>query len=162
MGVIGRRKVKRTKSHKHSTTINGKLYDFFEFYNYKLFNSYIYGWESDFFAISKAGYTIEIETKIDKNDFKKDFTKRSRDGFLKHDQLLNEENKDKPNKFYFACPDGLINKEDIDKKYGLIWVSDNYVRVMKEPMFLHKDKILDSKYYLKKLLDKFYYKTLKT
>ncbi len=51
---------------------------------YQLLNSYIFGWESDYFGISKSGYIYEIELKISRSDFKADFKKT-----LKHSILQN-------------------------------------------------------------------------
>jgi len=44
-------------------------------HDYKLYNTYIYDWESDFFCISKSGYAVEVEIKISRSDFFKDFIK---------------------------------------------------------------------------------------
>ena len=58
-------------------TILKSLWHLFGNYEYRLLNSYIFrhDWESDFFAISKSGYAIEVEVKISKSDFKADFKK---------------------------------------------------------------------------------------
>lgn len=54
-------------------------------YDYILCNTFMYGWESDFFCISKpAGYSVEVEIKISKADFKKDFTKTDKHNLLTH------------------------------------------------------------------------------
>lgn len=45
----------------------------FSNYEYKLFNSFVYAWESDFFAISKSRYATEVEIKISRADFRNDF-----------------------------------------------------------------------------------------
>jgi hypothetical protein len=47
---------------------------FFGNYEYILFNTFMFAWESDFFAISKSGYSVEVEIKCSRADFKKDFT----------------------------------------------------------------------------------------
>lgn len=54
---------------------------FFGNYEYPLLNTFVFAWESDFFAISKSGYSVEVEVKISKADFKKDFTHKTQ----KHD-----------------------------------------------------------------------------
>lgn len=52
------------------------LYRYFQNYKYRLSNQYVFpGWESDFFAMSKSGYYVEVETKISRADFFKDFEK---------------------------------------------------------------------------------------
>lgn len=45
---------------------------------YQLTNSYIFGWESDYFGITKGtGYAYEIEVKISKSDFRADFKNKT-------------------------------------------------------------------------------------
>lgn len=44
-------------------------------YEYKLFNSFVYDWESDFFGVTKSGYAVEVEIKISRSDFKNDAKK---------------------------------------------------------------------------------------
>jgi len=52
--------------------IQVQVYSLFQNYEYKLFNTYMFAWESDFFAISKSGYSVEVEVKISRSDFKAD------------------------------------------------------------------------------------------
>lgn len=52
-----------------------ELYRHFHTHEYKLQNSFVYEWESDFFAQSKSGYFIEVEVKISRGDFFRDFDK---------------------------------------------------------------------------------------
>lgn len=51
------------------------IYRLFGNYEYKLMNSYIYDWESDFWGRSKSGYALEVEVKVSRGDFFKDFEK---------------------------------------------------------------------------------------
>lgn len=44
-------------------------------HDYKLYNTYIYDWESDFFCVSKSGYAVEVEIKVSRGDFLRDFIK---------------------------------------------------------------------------------------
>lgn len=55
--------------------INNALYQHFANYEYKLNNTYVFAWESDFFAQSKSGYYVECEVKISRGDYFKDFEK---------------------------------------------------------------------------------------
>ena len=144
----------------NSSHIQNVLTGLFSNYEYRLMNSYIFGWESDFFAISKSGYSVEVEVKISKGDFKADYKKTHFSGKGKHHILTDKEHQNKPNKFYFACPEGLIKLDDIDDNYGLIHIHGNYSTTIRDAKFLHKGKILDNKHYLKKLLDKFYYRNI--
>lgn len=144
--------------------INKQLFEYFINYEYKLFNAFVYSWESDFFAISKSGYSIEVEVKISKADFKLDKDKSFWNGGKKsnkHDHLISDNNHC-PNKFAYACPEGMLELSDIDPMYGLYWITEGgFIIIKREPKFLHKDKILENKHYLKVLLDKFYFRNLK-
>lgn len=51
------------------------VYGLFGNYDYKLMNTYIYDWESDFWGRSKSGYALEVEVKVSRSDFFKDFEK---------------------------------------------------------------------------------------
>lgn len=65
--------------------IQRQLKSFFGNYEYLLFNTFIYAWESDFFAISKSGYAVEVEIKCSRADFKNDFKNKTD----KHNLLIN-------------------------------------------------------------------------
>ena len=175
-------------------------------HKYKLNNSYIYNWESDYFGIAKgSGYSYEVEIKMSRSDFKADFKKtnkhkslvsRGRECLLKGSNKMSSmsieyalscgfkldkfeksrfdgKEYDKshkvrkhtstsiliqkliiPNRFYYACPEGLIDASEIPNYAGLIYVSQYHAYTEKQALLLHKDKInLD-----RVLLDKFYYK----
>lgn len=64
--------------------IENFLFNYFVKNDYRINNAYIYKWESDFFCISKSGYSIEVEIKVSVSDFKADFKKE-----LKHKILSN-------------------------------------------------------------------------
>lgn len=60
----------------HAGIVADRLYSYFANYMYKLFNAYIFNWESDFYCMSKSsGYSVECEIKVSRGDFKKDFEK---------------------------------------------------------------------------------------
>lgn len=144
----------------NSVYIQNKLSGLFDNYNYKLRNTYVYEWESDFFAISKSGYSVEIEIKISRSDFLADFKKTNYVGKNKHLLLNDPAVIKKSNKFFFACPSGLIKCEDISYNYGLIWVEKGRAALIRDAKFLHKNKILENPKYLKILLDKFYFRNI--
>jgi hypothetical protein len=52
-------------------------YLFYKFQNYEylLANKHMYDWECDFFCQSKAGWNIEVEVKVSRGDFLRDFKK---------------------------------------------------------------------------------------
>lgn len=127
-----------------------RLYRFFGNYDYKLHNVFIYQWESDFFAISSSGYTVEVEVKISKSDFKHDFKKSQKHKILRNGikglvtvpgvetNYINDNGKFYrseyrsssitvvkpfvPNKFYYCCPEELIYKQDVPDYAGLLYV----------------------------------------
>lgn len=62
-----------------SREIGQALYRHFINYDYKLFNTFVFGgWECDFFARSTSGYYIEVEVKISRSDFFADFKKATK------------------------------------------------------------------------------------
>lgn len=177
--------------------IQRELRRLFGNYEYKLFNSYMFAWESDFFCISKSGYSTEVEIKCSKADFKKDFTHKVEKHLLlknfKKPAILQRKRpftphlrrgetefvyghaessyvdfccpaNHIPNKFYYACPEGLISLEDLPPYAGLIYVMEftnqfgtGYnTREIKRAPFLHKNV----KSHTSTLLSKYYYKHL--
>ena len=64
--------------------LQGQLRKWFATADYKLFNTFIFAWESDFFCITKSGYAIEVEIKISRSDFKADFKKEEKHYMLSH------------------------------------------------------------------------------
>ncbi len=59
----------------NASEVYKSIYRLFGNYEYKLMNSYIYDWESDFWGRSKSGYALEVEVKVSRGDFFKDFEK---------------------------------------------------------------------------------------
>lgn len=123
---------------------------------YNLSNSYVYKWECDFFTMSASGYAYEIEVKVSRADFRKDFTK------VKKHKLLNDPNSvtyhgggpyKVPNKFYYCVPEGLIKLEEIPPYAGLIYTNGFTHNEVKPAPFIHKTKHDLTKV----LLEKFYF-----
>jgi hypothetical protein len=52
-----------------------QIYQHFANYEYKLNNTFVFDWESDFFCRSKSGYYVEVEVKVSRSDFFVDFKK---------------------------------------------------------------------------------------
>lgn len=145
----------------NSYDISKELYKYYINFNYKLNNAYVFNWESDFFAVSNSNYVYEVEIKISKSDFKNDFNKTIYGNQKKHDYLFN--GKLRPNKFLFACPEGLININEIPKEYGLIYITKepySYAKIIQNGKYLHKENLFDNKIFLRSLLDKFYYRNI--
>ena len=110
--------------------------------------------EADVFGISGAGQMYEFEIKISRSDFLSDFKNKQH----KH-RLFNERNalytynvwkKGKmtdatydlivlPNRFYYACPDGLINKNELPDYCGLIYIDEGgkYTEIKSSPLLHH-------------------------
>lgn len=141
--------------------IKQELWFFFSNYKYQLFNVFVFNNESDFLAVSRSNYTIEVEIKTSRADFKNDFSKTDWGGKNKHDKLQSDKITFKPNKFCFAVPEGMITKDEVPDYAGLIYIAktkDAYY--IKHPKFLHKSNLLQDKRFLKQILNKFYYQNM--
>lgn len=98
-------------------------------------------WESDHYAVTKAGFAVEFEIKTSMADFKADALKQkdtrvARDGWdivrdefgkmvfnegqKKHDQLAARCTHG-PSRFYFVCPEEVLQVSDMPEWAGLIW-----------------------------------------
>ena len=55
--------------------INDALNIWFNRYDYRLNNCFVFDWESDFLCQSSGGYWVECEVKISRHDFFRDFDK---------------------------------------------------------------------------------------
>jgi hypothetical protein len=64
-----------------SSVIYESIYQHFLNYEYKLFNSFVYDWECDFFGMSKSGYFMEVEVKVSRSDYFNDFKKEKHELF---------------------------------------------------------------------------------
>jgi hypothetical protein len=129
-------------------------------HKYVIYNSYIFNWESDYLSVNESEYVYEVEIKVSLDDFKKDSHKKE-----KHVLLENKSETQKmPNKFFYACPRGIIPTIFVPEYAGLIEVSSTkegmIAEVTKNAPFLHRDNILDTIKPL--LLDKFYFKYKRT
>lgn len=89
-----------------ASAIYKSLFFLFHNYEYKLCNSYIYNWESDFFAVSKAGYSIEVEVKVSRGDYFRDFEKDKH--LLFSDHLAKKTHHIYRNKYRVLSEDSVI------------------------------------------------------
>lgn len=111
--------------------------------------------EADVFAINKTGYMTEYEIKISRGDFfadlkHKDYKHRNlRDinAVSVYDEWKNGnktggtvEHINIPNRFYYACPVGLIKKEEVPEYAGLVYVDGEKIIEIKPANLLHKTK----------------------
>lgn len=139
---------------------------------YIMNNLYVFHttWESDYLAMTKAGYLYECEVKISRADFKNDWKKERKHQILEGTYMPKEvdvfergkwvnrisETVLKPHYFYYAVPEGLITEDEVPDYAGLIYICDVYPRfkIVKECKKLHNEKYtLDQL----NLTDKFYY-----
>lgn len=133
--------------------------------------------ETDLLVVNQNNFIFDIEIKVSKSDYKADFNKTKRHEILEfgyyigtHTEFRNwgkgggeryEINEqiptERPNRFYYACPENLIKIEELPKYAGLFYVSeDGRVKKIKEGRLLHKEKIN----FAEKLCRKFYFKWL--
>lgn len=154
-----------------SNHIKRQLYRHYNGSDYKLTNTFIFDFESDFFCMSKSEYAIEVEIKVSRSDFFADFKKR--DQFTKyengkyvskvkskHDILQDKTMTYKPNKFFFAFPAGLIKTDEVPKYAGIIEVSDHSINFVRQAPFLHKEILRRNIKFVQSLCDKFYYRCM--
>lgn len=92
---------------------------------YEAFNMFLYGWESDYLAFSKAGYIWEAEIKISRQDFLADLKNKTEKHRFLRLAMKEESPVPVPNHFVYVCPEGVIRPEDIEglPYAGLLWVS---------------------------------------
>jgi|GEM_PF-3128845 len=93
---------------------------------FRIPRAFIYGWESDFWCMTSSGETREFEIKINRSDYQADAKKE------KHADTTKG-----ANYFYYVCPKDLISKAEVPAKYGLIYVTDFGLSVIKKPVRLH-------------------------
>lgn len=118
-------------------------------------NILYYKWESDFLFITHAQFVHEFEIKITKNDFKKDFQKTD-----KHDILAAQSYGRYPNRFWYICPEGLIQKNEVPNYAGLIYCRPKrfYPWIIKKAPRLHKNLMEDYENYKEKFFDAMYHR----
>lgn len=149
-------------------------------YTWVLPNIFVGDYERDVCMVNQqSGYWNEYEIKISVADFKKDFTKRSKNINMglwnrekkweqltsnKHDNFLkfaaNQETKT-PNRFLFVVPKNLIDRESVPPYAGLLYYDEESksISVVKSGKLLHKNKIEQSlkEYILDKAYDRYTY-----
>lgn len=150
---------------------------------YVIENLYVFSWESDKLIETRSGLIYEFEIKISKSDFKNDFKKKNKHVILegkethiptfdglepkykeRYEKNYLVGNFKKPNYFYYAVPEGMIDKEDVPEYAGLIYVIPddgefkfNYLKLVKMAPKLHDTKYTDDDL---NLGEKFYYNML--
>lgn len=145
-------------------------------HDFKLQNVFVHAWEADCFSVTSSKYTYEIEVKVSRSDFFADMKKPKHHFFKtlkggcgiypiaktiypegKYSNLVAQvvSHKNAPNKFFFACPVGLVEIHEVPKYAGLIYVMDSGShRIIKPAPFIHRDPF-DQR---TMLFDKYFYK----
>ena len=126
--------------------------------------------ETDYLIVQNNRYCIDIEIKVSRSDFLADKKKTHKHNIIKNGYFqvpykysgkyeINEPiyTNNRPNKFYYACPEGLIKETDLEPHQGLIYIlKSGEIKKIKEAKFLHKE-IVDIE---PVLCRKFYYSYL--
>lgn len=139
---------------------------------YNIRNLYVFHktWESDYLAMTKAGYLYEGEVKISRSDFKADMKKKRKHQILEgtyepKDVNIYEKGKFvgtepekvlKPNYFFYAVPEGLIEPSEVPDYAGLVYMTNvfPYWKWAKKAPKIHDVKFSDQDL---NLTEKFYY-----
>lgn len=118
---------------------------------YCIENLYVFNWESDFLCCTKSGIYYEYEIKVSRSDFRADKKKKN-----KHLILEGVQEDRRPNYFYYAVPEGLIEAKDVPDYAGLVYIIDYFpfVKEIKPAPKLHQTKFTDEEL---GLLRKFYF-----
>jgi hypothetical protein len=95
--------------------------------------------------MTNSGETREFEIKISRSDYAADKKKG------KHSDTTKG-----ANYFYYVCPEGLIAKEEVSGKYGLIYVSDRGLDIIKKPSKLNSFVFNDWRMLANKMYWKWY------
>ena len=176
--------------------IQRKLNGFFAMntQKYVIENLYVFKWESDKLIETRSGLIYEYEIKVSRSDYKNDFKNKKDkhvilEGKEEHipsyeeykkrfahygsdigDKYYRTENFKKPNYFYYAVPEGMIDVSEVPSYAGLVYVlpegkhltkDGNWcstgIYVVKQAPKLHGTKYTDEEL---NLGEKFYYNML--
>lgn len=109
---------------------------------YKISNIFAFEWESDFFIQKENDYCYEFEIKISRSDFFADRKKTEKIKILSTGFNSCNSKCNRPNKFFYIIPEGLIKLEEIPSYAGYMQISKNgIIKTIKEAPFLHKEKL---------------------
>lgn len=120
-------------------------------------NVRVYVWESDALSITHAGWVNEYEIKITKSDFKADKNKLRKHDILRDGEAYNrhqyrlppnilkdkpKKRQDRPNYFWYVCPEDIIETYDLPDYAGLMTVSEHGgLSCLRVAPILHRDKV---------------------
>lgn len=177
MGLRGRRGVVAQKHKYTEDSIQRALYANHPILTqpaFEMIGLFFYAWESDYLAISKAGYVYECEIKISHSDFLneaahkqekmrllggEDMTVAKYHSYDKYGIECGKEPMQKPNYFWYVCPEGIISEAECPKFAGLMYITDSGTfRCIKSAPCLHTAKYdTQADLHRRDMRDKFYY-----
>jgi hypothetical protein len=118
-------------------------------------NSCVLGWEADVVSVNRTGFISEFEIKVSRADFKAEAKKAHRRLLtdpVQHSTFFGSIIHPRPNYFFFAVPEGLIEPEEVPDYAGLIYVHKRVeahrlyygtASQVKAAKRLHRDRIND-------------------
>ena len=122
---------------------------------YKIPNIFAFDWESDYFIQKENDYCYEFEVKISRSDFFADRKKTEKIKILSTGLNSFNNKCNRPNKFFYILPEGLIKPEEIPSYAGYMSISNGgTITTIKEAPFLHKEKLDFSKNFCFKFYNK--------
>lgn len=80
-------------------------------------NFYLH-WEADFISITSDFKVCEYEIKVSRSDFLVDADKKEKHDTYRRGALIDRI----PNRFYYVCPNGLIQPNEVPDYAGLLWI----------------------------------------
>lgn len=97
------------------------------------------GYEADLLSVTGSGFAYEFEIKVSHSDFRADANKVNKHWIYSKGDYPHRT----PSRFYYVCPDGLIQVEEVPDHAGLIYVSrtGKWVHEVKSAPRLHKEKM---------------------
>lgn len=127
-------------------------------------NAYLYTWESDFLTVTRKGFIHEFEIKVTRSDFKADaqkitkhdivstgsraLTEQEQFGLCYSDRNLDRITGERPNYFWYVCPENMITVPELPPYAGLITVAQStysgfnqITDVVKSAPRMHKETI---------------------
>ena len=160
MGFRGRRGVVAQKHKYTEDSIQRALYENHPILTqpaFEMIGLFFYAWESDYLAISKAGYVYECEIKISHSDFLNEAAHKQEKMLILSDG--SESSSNRPNYFFYVCPEGVISEAECPEFAGLMYITDSgFFRCIKAAPCLHKAKYDTQADLLRRdMRDKFYY-----
>lgn len=173
-------RVKKTINKMNAEFISESLKKYYDTgAKYMVPNIYFFGdgyGETDLLVVRDGKHFIyDIEIKVSRADYKNDFKKKDKHLILekgyrtfRHRTSIKQPNgkrkwykanepvpiKSRPNRFFFAVPEGLIKPEELPSYAGLLYITKSgKVKKIKEGKLLHKETVNHAE----KLCRKFYF-----